>query len=102
MTINVFNGPNLGRLGKRQPEVYGSTTHDDLVAIIERSAGRPRLCGWRENHPRETINLLPGSSIVDIAVSEQFWDYLGNRQPKVADSHSAERWDDPDRAAAYR
>jgi 3-dehydroquinate dehydratase-2 len=38
MTINVLNGPNLGRLGKRQPEVYGSTTHDDLVGIIEREA----------------------------------------------------------------
>ncbi len=38
MTINVFNGPNLGRLGKRQPEVYGTTTHDDLVALVEREA----------------------------------------------------------------
>jgi len=37
-TVNVFNGPNLGRLGKRQPEVYGKTTHDDLVALIEREA----------------------------------------------------------------
>jgi 3-dehydroquinate dehydratase-2 len=31
--INVVNGPNLGRLGKRQPEVYGATTHDDLVEL---------------------------------------------------------------------
>lgn len=38
MTINVINGPNLGRLGKREPEVYGTTTHDDLVALVEREA----------------------------------------------------------------
>ena len=36
--VNVINGPNLGRLGRRQPEVYGSTTHDDLVALIEHEA----------------------------------------------------------------
>ncbi len=34
----MINGPNLGRLGRRQPEVYGSTTHDDLVALCERAA----------------------------------------------------------------
>jgi len=38
VTVNVINGPNLGRLGKRQPEVYGHTTHDDLVALIEQEA----------------------------------------------------------------
>ncbi|MEV6904760.1 type II 3-dehydroquinate dehydratase [Amycolatopsis sp. NPDC051372] len=33
MKVFVFNGPNLGRLGKREPAVYGSTTHDDLAAL---------------------------------------------------------------------
>ena len=37
-TVLVLNGPNLGRLGKREPEKYGSTTHDELVALIEAEA----------------------------------------------------------------
>lgn len=37
-TVLVLNGPNLGRLGQREPQVYGSTTHDDLVAMIESEA----------------------------------------------------------------
>ena len=37
-TVNVINGPNLRRLGRRQPEFYGKTTYDDLVGIIEREA----------------------------------------------------------------
>ena len=37
-TVNVINGPNLGRLGRREKSVYGSTTYDDLVAMIDREA----------------------------------------------------------------
>jgi 3-dehydroquinate dehydratase-2 len=35
--VLVLNGPNLGRLGKREPAVYGYTTHEDLAALCEKA-----------------------------------------------------------------
>ncbi|MDT4899940.1 MAG: 3-dehydroquinate dehydratase [Pseudonocardiales bacterium] len=31
--VLVLNGPNLGRLGTRQPVIYGSTTYTELQAL---------------------------------------------------------------------
>ncbi|AGL19446.1 type II 3-dehydroquinate dehydratase [Actinoplanes sp. N902-109] len=37
MTVYVLNGPNLGRLGTRQVDVYGVGSYADLVALCERT-----------------------------------------------------------------
>ena len=58
--VLVLNGPNLGRLGRRQPEVYGDTTYDELVALC---AGWGRDLGLevetrQTNHEGELLDWL--------------------------------------------
>jgi 3-dehydroquinate dehydratase-2 len=43
MNVLVLNGPNLGRLGSREPEVYGSADLDDLRALLEVDAGESTI-----------------------------------------------------------
>jgi len=34
-TVWILNGPNLGRLGTREPEIYGSESGDDIHAMLQ-------------------------------------------------------------------
>ena len=36
-TVLVLNGPNLGRLGTREPQVYGTTTHGELADVCRQT-----------------------------------------------------------------
>lgn len=38
MRILVINGPNMNLLGIRQPEIYGKTSYQDLIAMIQKEA----------------------------------------------------------------
>lgn len=60
MRILVLNGPNLGRLGLRQPEVYGSTTLAQVIdAARERATRRgSSLEAFQSNHEGALIDRL--------------------------------------------
>jgi len=38
--VLVLSGPNLGRLGSREPEIYGAETFDDVAALCRDAARR--------------------------------------------------------------
>ncbi|GAB3261773.1 type II 3-dehydroquinate dehydratase [Nocardioides dilutus] len=64
MKVLVLNGPNLGRLGKRQPEIYGTTTYADLAALcVEWGRGLGLDVEVRQtNHEGEMLDWLNGAA----------------------------------------
>ncbi|WP_404443288.1 type II 3-dehydroquinate dehydratase [Sutcliffiella horikoshii] len=60
MRLLVLNGPNLNRLGLREPAVYGSQTLQDLEAQLQVFAGKHscELTCFQSNHEGELIDQL--------------------------------------------
>jgi 3-dehydroquinate dehydratase-2 len=59
VNILVLNGPNLGRLGSREPDVYGSGTLDDLRTRLDAEAPPGHAIDLRQtNDEAELIGWL--------------------------------------------
>lgn len=56
--IYVLNGPNLNRLGKREPEIYGRTTLSEVEAICRSAAGDHPVEFRQSNREYEIIDWI--------------------------------------------
>jgi 3-dehydroquinate dehydratase-2 len=52
--VHVLNGPNLNRLGRREPEIYGTTSLAEVEAMCRDAAGdRPLV--FRQTNSEEAL-----------------------------------------------
>jgi 3-dehydroquinate dehydratase-2 len=56
--IYVLNGPNLNRLGKREPKIYGKTTLAEVEAMCRKAAGKHPLEFRQTNAEHELIDWI--------------------------------------------
>lgn len=59
-SILLLNGPNLNLLGKREPDVYGNETLDDVVNRLEKVMGElgGKLAHCQSNHEGVLIDAI--------------------------------------------
>lgn len=68
--ILLVNGPNLNTLGRRQPEIYGTTTLVELTAHCREVAGAAgaTLIDFQSNHEGALIDFLQEHAHADGAI----------------------------------
>jgi len=59
MKIGLLNGPNLNMLGKREPDLYGNFTLDDVYDSLKKIAGKENeIIAFQSNIEGELINFI--------------------------------------------
>lgn len=58
MKLIIINGPNLNLLGKREPEVYGSTTFEDYFVQLKQKFSEVELEYFQSNIEGELIDKI--------------------------------------------
>jgi 3-dehydroquinate dehydratase-2 len=66
----LVNGPNLNTLGTREPQIYGTTTLDEVVARCTSVArdGGASLTAFQSNHEGALIDFLQQQAAADGAI----------------------------------
>ena len=60
--IFILNGPNLNRLGKREPEIYGTTTLSEIEQICREAAAPTEIRFHQTNAEHQLIDWVHEAS----------------------------------------
>ena len=65
--INIINGPNLNLLGKRETEIYGKKSLDDIISECQKIANdlKIKLSFYQSNSESEIIENIQNSNNFD-------------------------------------
>lgn len=63
MTIFILNGPNLNRLGKRQPDIYGSTSMAQILLQIQQRWPDVHFVYRQSNHEGDLIDWIQEANL---------------------------------------
>lgn len=58
MTLYILNGPNLNRLGKREPEIYGHTTLAEIETMCREAAGATPVEFRQSNYEGQIVDWI--------------------------------------------
>ena len=63
MKILVINGPNINLLGIREPEIYGSNSYQQLLALLDRTAKEKniQIDHYQSNHEGCLVDKIQAS-----------------------------------------
>lgn len=99
----LLNGPNLGTLGKRQPDIYGSMTLKDIEAVvaneitragwtlvsIQKDAEGDLIAALREHEDAVAAIINPGALMI---AGWSFRDALADFEPPWIEIHISNIW----------
>lgn len=63
MRIRIINGPNINFLGKREPEIYGNRSYEELQKVIEDEAEKYGVTVdfYQSNHEGDLVDAIQGA-----------------------------------------
>ena len=71
MKILIINGPNINMLGKREPEIYGTETYDDLMEKTRAKAREISEKNYEEGKDKVMVSFIQSNYEGDIVTAIQ-------------------------------